>query len=309
MNPRAQQKLNKISLTNTNISRMVFGAWRLADVPEDANPKSVARKIAIALELGITTFDHADIYGNYQCEKLFGEALVQHGLNRHKMQLVSKCGIKLLSEQRPAHRIKSYETTRTHIIESVETSLKNLRTDMLDLLLIHRPDPLMDPEDINEAFNLLHAQGKVKAFGVSNFTPSQVAMLQSKLTLPLVSNQIEFSLLNTSAMHNGQLDQCIEMDLVPMAWSPLAGGRLFTAADERSQRVRDCLSSLAHKYDVPHVETIAYAWLLMHPSHVVPVLGTGNETRLKAALSAFQISLERDDWFQLLKASVGHDVP
>lgn len=296
-------------MKNNNMSPLVFGAWRLADTPAEANADSVARKIMIALEHGITTFDHADIYGNYECEKLFGDAVAKHGLSRSKMQLITKCGIKLVSDNRPEHSLKTYETTRAHIMKSVENSLKNLRTDVIDLLLIHRPDPLMNPAEVNDTFNELLTQGKVKAFGVSNFTPSQVRMLQAKLTLPLVSNQIEFSLLNSSAMYNGQLDQCIEMNMVPMAWSPLAGGGMLTRTDEKSARVRDCLTSLAKKYKVAQPETVAYAWLLRHPSKVIPVLGTGKEERLKAAVAALNLRLEHDDWFHLLKAAVGHDVP
>jgi predicted oxidoreductase len=294
---------------NFEMSPLVFGAWRLADVPAEANPESVARKITMALEHGITTFDHADIYGNYECEDLFGRAVAKHGIPREKMKLITKCGIKLVSTNRPQHGIKTYDTSAKHIVSSVDTSLKNLRTESIDLLLIHRPDPLMNPSELNETFNTLHKQGKVKAFGVSNFTTTQVRMLQSQLTLPLVSNQIELSVLNNTAMFNGQLDQCIELNMVPMAWSPLAGGRLFTQTDERSMRLRECLSTLAKKYNVTSPETIAYAWLMKHPSRVVPVLGTGKEERLKAAVSALKVQLEHEDWFQILKASVGHDVP
>lgn len=296
-------------MNHNQMSPLVFGAWRLADHPAEANADAVARKITLALEHGITTFDHADIYGNYTCERLFGDAVAKHNLPRSRMQLVTKCGIKLISENRPEHRIKTYETTRAHITRSVETSLKNLRTDVIDVLLIHRPDPLMRPEEINETFNDLHKQGKVKAFGVSNFTESQVRMLKSKLTLPLVTNQIEFSLMNTAPMYNGQLDQCLEMNMTPMAWSPLAGGRMFTDTDARAQRLRECLATLTKKYNAPSPDTIAFAWLLKHPSRVVPVLGTGKEDRLKAAVASLKIQLEHDDWFQLLKASVGHDVP
>lgn len=296
-------------MMNTQLSPMVVGAWRLADNKSEATPDAVARKILMALEHGITTFDHADIYGNYECENLFGQAMAKHSIPRGKIQLVTKCGIKLVSDNRPEHALKTYETTRAHIVRSVETSLRNLRTDVIDLLLIHRPDPLMNPSEVNETFNDLHKQGKVKSFGVSNFSHSQVRMLQSRLSMPIVTNQIEFSLLHTDPMHNGQLDQCVELNMIPMAWSPLAGGRLFSQNDARSTRVRECLTELAKRYRVTHPETIAYAWLLKHPSKVVPVLGTGQEDRLKAAVNALKVELEHDDWFRLLKASVGHDVP
>lgn len=298
-----------MSTKKMNMSPLVFGAWRLADDTLEAHPDSVARKIMLALEHGITTFDHADIYGNYTCEKLFGDAMAKHSIPRSKLQLIGKCGIKLVSNNRPQHTLKTYETTRTHIVQSVENSLRNLRTDYLDMLLIHRPDPLMRPDEINDTFQLLQTQGKVKAFGVSNFLPSQVRMLQTCVSVPLVTNQIEFSLLNTSAMHNGQLDQCLETGMIPMAWSPLAGGRLFSQNNDQAQRTRSCLTELAKKYKVTHPETIAYAWLLKHPSKVVPVLGTGKEERLKAAVAALTITLEHDDWFQLLQASTGHEVP
>jgi predicted oxidoreductase len=290
-------------------SRIIFGAWRLADVPEEANASDVARKIAFALDQGITTFDHADIYGNYQCEKLFGDAFKRSGIPRNKVQLITKCGIKLLSERRPSHGIKSYDTSKSHIIWSVEQSLANLNTDFIDLLLIHRPDPLMDPREMGEAFSLLHTQGKVKSFGVSNFTASQVSMLNSSLNQKLSCNQIELSLLKSEAMFDGQLDQCLELNLVPMAWSPLAGGGLFKKEDERTRSIRECLSSLAKKYEVESPETIAYSWLLRHPAGICPVIGTGKESRIKAAVDSLKVKLEREDWYLLLKAAVGHDVP
>lgn len=296
-------------MTKLNFSRLIFGAWRLADSPQEANTDAIGRKILMALESGLTTFDHADIYGNYECENMFGQATSKFDIPRHKMQIITKCGIKLLSDKKPQHSIKSYDTTRAHITQSVENSLRHLRTDYVDLLLLHRPDPLMNPEEVNATFHDLLSQGKVKAFGVSNFSTSQVRMLQSKLTLPLVANQIEFSLLNTAPLQTGQLDQCLEMNLMPMAWSPLGGGRLMTQNDERSSRLRETCTMLARKYEVEQPETIAYAWLLKHPAGVVPVLGTGKAERLRAATAALNLQLDHDDWFALLKAAVGTDVP
>ncbi|NBO37435.1 oxidoreductase [bacterium] len=296
-------------MNNAAISPLVFGAWRLADTPAEANADAVAQKISMALEHGITSFDHADIYGDYTCEELFGAAVEKHKLPRSKMQIITKCGIKLISKNRPEHGLKTYDTTREHVMRSVDRSLKNLKTDFIDLLLIHRPDPLMNPAELSETFNTLHKQGKVKNFGVSNFTPAQVRMLQSGMNQKLVSNQIEFSLLHTEPLYNGQLDQCIEMGMMPMAWSPLAGGRMFAQSEERTRRVRETLTQLAAKYNTAQPETIAYAWLLRHPARIVPVLGTGKAERLKAAVAALKIHLEHEDWFHLLKAAVGHDVP
>ncbi|MBM3381333.1 MAG: oxidoreductase [Betaproteobacteria bacterium] len=296
-------------MNNPTFSRLIFGAWRLADIPAEANTDSVAQKVFMSLEHGISTFDHADIYGNYCCEELFGDAVKKHKIPRNKMQLITKCGIKLVSPQRPEHGLKTYDTSREHIIRSVEQSLKNLKTDFVDLLLIHRPDPLMNPDEVADTFNALQQQGKVLHFGVSNFTTHQVRLLQSRLKAPLVTNQIEFSLLHTVPMYNGQLDQCLELNMKPMAWSPLAGGRLFTHSDDRSRNIRSCLETLAKKYRVEHAETIAYAWLMRHPAQILPVLGTGKEERLKAAVAALTVQLEHEDWFHLLKAAVGHDVP
>ena len=290
-------------------SSIIFGAWRLADTPSEANSESVGRKIAAALEYGINTFDHADIYGDYSCEELFGSAVSKNKIPRDKYKIITKCGIKLVSNQRPEHGLKTYDTSARHITASVETSLKNLKTDHIELLLIHRPDPLMSPDEVAQTFNALKKQGKVLNFGVSNFTTQQVKMLQSRLDAPLAANQIEFSLLNTDPLYNGQLDQCLEMKMTPMAWSPLAGGRIFSANDSRTQAVRSCLSQLSEKYDVEKPETIAYAWLLKHPAHVKPVVGTGKPERLKSATDALDLRLDHEDWFHLLKAAVGSDVP
>ncbi|MEI8025640.1 MAG: aldo/keto reductase [Pseudomonadota bacterium] len=312
MNPTipsvTDSKPSSQSKSSPKFSRFIFGAWRLCDLPDEANPEAVAKKISAAMEHGITTFDHADIYGDYQCEEMFGRASSFHSIARDRIQLISKCGIKLHSKMRPSHGLKSYDTTAAHVISSVENSLKMLKTDYLDALLIHRPDPLMDADELAGAFSTLKKQGKVLSFGVSNFMPSQVPLLQSKMSDPLISNQIEVSLLQTESFYNGQLDQCQEMGMIPMGWSPLAGGRLFVQTDARTQKLRETLMVMAAKYKVPSFETIAFAWLLKHPAKIFPVLGTGKTNRIEAAIAALDIHLERDDWYQILKAAVGHDV-
>jgi predicted oxidoreductase len=290
-------------------SPIIFGAWRLADTASEANSASVARKVTAALEFGINTFDHADIYGDYSCEELFGAAITKSKIPRDKYKIITKCGIKLVSQQRPEHGLKTYDTGARHINASVERSLKNLNTDHIDLLLIHRPDPLLNPDEVADTFNRLKQQGKVLNFGVSNFSTQQVRMLQSRLDAPLIANQIEFSLLNTDPLYNGQLDQCLEMRMTPMAWSPLAGGRIFSAHDDRTQPIRVCLNQLSEKYNIKSPETLAYAWLLKHPANVKPVVGTGKPERLKSAMDALSLKLDHEDWFQLLKAAVGTDVP
>ena len=204
---------------------VVAGVWRLNEWKLDTT--ALVRWIEQALELGITSFDHADVYGGYSVEAAFGTALAASPGLRERLQLVTKCGIKLISPARPSHRIKSYDTSRAHITASVENSLRALRTDRIDLLLIHRPDALMDADEVAQTFGQLRAAGKVLHFGVSNHTPSQFALLHRRL--PLVTNQIELSPLQLQALSDGTLDQCTDLGLRPMIWSPLGGGRLFTA--------------------------------------------------------------------------------
>lgn len=290
------------------LSPLVYGLWRLGSDREGAEPARVMAKIETCLELGITTFDHADIYGDYTCEALFGRALALAPALRERMQLVSKCGIKLLSKGRPEHTVKHYDTSAEHILASVDRSLQALGTEWLDLLLIHRPDPLLDPDEVAGAFDRLHAQGKVRHFGVSNFAPSQFDALQSRLTLPLCTNQVELSLLRPGPLHDGTVDHCQRHNIAPMAWSPLGGGSLFTATDERSVRVRKALESVAQAVDASP-DQVALAWLLRHPAEIRPVVGTNDLARIKSAAGALKVQLCRQQWFALWQASMGHAVP
>jgi predicted oxidoreductase len=287
-------------------SKISAGFWRLNEW--DFNTSDLIKFIETALEHGITTFDHADIYGAYGNEKLFGKALKEHPALRDKMELVTKCGICLTTENRPEHTIQHYNTTAAHIRSSVERSLKNLSTDVIDLVLIHRPDPLMDASEMAVVFTQLIDEGKIKHAGVSNFTPSQFEMFQSKLGQPLVTNQVECSLLHLDPIYDGTFDQAQRLNASPMIWSPFAGGKLFTGDDERSTRVQAVCSALAQKYNAD-IDQIALAWLMKLPSNPQPVIGTGKINRLVRAAKAVDIKLERQDWFRLLKASQGHPVP
>jgi predicted oxidoreductase len=290
-----------------DFSRIAFGFWRLLEW--DLRGQDLLNLIEALLDRGITTLDHADLYGGYACEAVFGEALALNPGLRSRMEIVTKCGIKYPTPARPTYQQKAYDTSRDHILASVEQSLQNFRTDYLDLLLIHRPDPLMDADEVAAVFNSLYDAGKVRYFGVSNFTPSQFALLQSRLDVPLVTNQIEFSVLHPEPMFDGTLDQLQQRRVAPQAWSPYAGGRIFNGQDAQAQRVRDALAALSAKYNDAAPDHLALAWLLAHPTRVQPVLGTGKLARVDSALKALDITLERDDWFALLEASQGAPVP
>ncbi|MDO9075514.1 MAG: aldo/keto reductase [Rubrivivax sp.] len=286
-----------------NFSPIAAGVWRAPEWGLDA--AGLAGWMSQALDLGITTFDHADIYGGYTVEAMFGKAFALAPGLRERLQIVSKCGIKLVSAQRPGHAIKSYDSARAHVLASVDASLKALRTDRIDLLLLHRPDLLMDPEELGETFRHLLAAGKVLHFGVSNHTPGQLAMLRRRH--PLVTNQIEFSPLQMRALADGTLEQCLDLGLRPMLWSPLAGGRVLTGSDEQAQRVRAVLQALGDTQGAT-VATMAYAWLLRHPSRPVPVTGSGRIAALRDAVAATAVRLSAEDWYRVWQASIGHEV-
>ncbi len=263
------------------------------------------RWIEQCIELGVTSFDHADIYGDYAVETLFGEALAAAPGLRDRLQLVGKCGIKRVSSQRPQHAIKSYDSSCAHVTASVEASLRSLHTDRLDLLLIHRPDALMDPDELAETFRSLRAAGKVLRFGVSNHSPAQFALLHRRI--PLETNQIEFSPLQLQALADGTLEQCLDLGLRPMVWSALAGGRLFTADDAQTQRVREILDALARAHGVS-VATVAYAWILRHPARPRPITGSGRIEAVAEAVAALSLRLPAEDWYRVWRASAGQDV-
>jgi predicted oxidoreductase len=278
---------------------MTWGAWG-----HQLPTKAMRTLIEGCAEQGITTFDHADIYGHYTTEAEFGKALDGSSQLRDEIQLVSKCGIRLVCTERPENHLKSYDTRRAYIIESAERSLRNLRTDYLDLLLIHRPDPLLQADEVAEAIAQLKQQGKVRAFGVSNFTPSQFDYLNS--VTPLLTNQVEISLLHSAPLFDGTLDQCLQHRLRPMAWSPLGG--FFSREDKPALQVRAKLDELAPRYGQPGHDVLLLAWLLQHPAGILPVLGSARLDRLAKARQALGLELDREDWFALLEAARGHEV-
>ena len=287
-----------------SLSAIVAGVWRIGSWELDRPAR--ARWIEDRVALGVTSFDLADIYGDYGAEALFGEALATLSGLRERIQLVSKCGIKLVSERRPAHAINSYDTSRAHVLASVDASLRALRTDRLDLLLVHRPDYLMDPDALAATFDELRAAGKVLHFGVSNHSASQLALLGRRV--PLATNQIELSPLHLEPLDDGTLDQCVDLGMRPMIWSPLGGGRLFTGTDDRSRRVQSVLAAIAGAHGVS-AATIAYAWLLRHPSRAVPIVGSRRLVALQEAIGALEVALTSEEWYRVWEAGAGHPVP
>jgi predicted oxidoreductase len=289
--------------TTLKLSPVVAGCWRMAEWNWSA--QETLRWIERAIERGVTSFDHADIYGGYQCEALFGAALALAPEVRQHLQLVSKCGIQLVHPARPGHRLKAYDTSAAHIAASVDNSLRALGTDHLDLLLIHRPDALLDAAEVAATFGRLRTAGKVKAFGVSNFTPAQFELLESQV--PLVTNQIELHPLHLAPLHDGTLDQLQRHGLAPMIWSPLAGGRLLTGEGEDARRVQAVLARQAEAHGVSPA-TLAYAWLRRHPTRPVLVTGSRRVEALDEALAGLTLDLDRQSWYEIWQAGAGHEV-
>lgn len=291
-------------------SRLVYGAWRIGD-DADTRPAHVAAKIQACLDQGISTFDHADIYGDYRCEALFGDALRARPDLRAQIQVITKCDILLLSGQFPERRVKHYDTSPAHIRASVERSLERLGVERIDLLLLHRPDPFMDAGATGACLDQLVAGGKVAAVGVSNFSPADWQLLQSRMRTPLVTNQIELGLLARSAFTDGQLAFLQQHRVRPMAWSPLGGGALMAQGDAASpavQRLQPALQRIAAEHGVM-TDAVALAWLLAHPAGILPVIGTNRIERIQRVNDAFKVRIDRQTWFELWTLAEGHEVP
>ena len=293
----------KISPQGPMLSRFIQGYWRLADW--DMSPRQRLSFIKAHLELGITTVDHAHVYGNPSCESLFGEALKLEPALRQQLEIISKCGICVGGARSVAH----YQSGRQAIIDSVEESLQRLGTDYLDVLLIHRPDFLMDADVVADTFDHLRQQGMVKHFGVSNFTVPQMSLLQSRLDQPLVSNQIEVNPINLDVLESGILEAMQEARVRPMAWSCLAGGAIFSDASEPMDRLRATLNELREELGAESIEQVIYAWVMRMPSQPLPILGTGNMARITSAVASQELKMNPEQWYRVWSASRGHAVP
>ncbi|UMY67190.1 aldo/keto reductase [Flavobacterium sp. HJ-32-4] len=277
---------------------MNWGAW-----DKKLGAREMAHVINVCLENGISTFDHADIYGGYTTEKDFGVAFAQSGLQRERIQIVTKCGIQHLSPNR-TNRIKHYNYDRDYIIWSVENSLKNLQTDYVDVLLLHRPSPLMVADEIAEAVGQLKKDGKILEFGLSNFTSSQTELIRQKTEVSY--NQIQFSATQHEAMLDGSLDYMQVNGIRPMSWNPL--GTVFREDNAQTRRLKKLLAGLVDKYHFGS-DTLLLAWILQHPAGIIPIAGTVNTARIQLLMKATELQLDREDWFAIWAESMGHDVP
>ncbi|MBQ4821385.1 aldo/keto reductase [Aquimarina sp. MMG016] len=296
----------EISEQGPKLSRIISGCMNWGEWGANLSTDEAQKLIEDCLAIDVTAFDHADIYGHYTTEELFGNAIKGNSSLREQIQLITKCGIKLVTPHRPNNKIKSYALDKEYILQSVEQSLTNLHTDFIDLLLIHRPSPLMNPHEIAEAFTKLKNDGKVLHFGVSNFTTSQFEMLND--FIPLTTNQIEISPLHLDPFIDGSLDQCIKHKISPMGYSTLAGGKFFSKEPENNViRINKVVNQLTEKYNATS-DQILISWILRHPSGILPIIGSTKINRIQSAVDATNIQITDEEWFMIWEASTGAEV-
>ena len=296
--------MERISLnSDVSLSRLIYGMWRIGD-DSDTSTSHVQAKIESCLSQGITTMDQADIYGGYEAEEILGNALQDTNL-REKIEIVTKCDIVAPAGRYSDAKVKYYDTSRAHLLASVEHSLRLMGTDYVDLLLIHRPDPMMDAEETGGALDEIVASGKAKSIGVSNFKLHDWTLLQSAMSSPLVTNQIELSLLAHEAFTNGDLAYLQERKVAPMAWSPLGGGSLFS---QDNTVLLDALKAIGESSGVDET-AVAVAWLLAHPAKIMPVMGTNSLARISKISDALKVTMDRETWFELYSIALGSEVP
>jgi len=288
-------------------SKLVQGYWRLEAWEMDAQARLSFLKAHV--EMGITTVDHAAIYGGGNCETLFGEALKLEPAMRDNIEIISKFGINGIATGAGEKRVSHYDSSKQAILESTDNSLRRLGVEQLDTLLVHRPDFLMDADQVADAFTHLKQSGKVKHFGVSNFTASQFDLLQSRLDMPLVTNQIEINPMHFDVLENGVCDQLQQYRVRPMAWSCLAGGNIFSEQTEQAKRLRVALTELAEELGASSIEQVIFAWVLKHPSNPVALIGSGNIERVTEAVGALALQMNTEQWYRVWVTSKGVGVP
>lgn len=289
-------------MNKTKLSPIVAGVMNWGIWDKNLSTKEMENMINVCLENKITTFDHADIYGDYTTEFDFGKAFDSSKIDREKIQLISKCGIQMVNENR-VNTIKHYEYSKDYIIWSVENSLKNLHTDYLDVLLLHRPSPLMQADEIAEAVLKLKSDGKIIDFGLSNFTAAQTELIRQKTAI--LYNQVQFSATNFEPMVNGSFDYMQANNIRPMSWNPL--GIVFRQDIPQTRRLKQLLATLVSKYHFGS-DTILLSWILKHPAKVIPVAGTVNVARIQSLMKAVELELDKEDWFAIWSASMGNNV-
>jgi len=304
MSPRTQ-----LSPTGPSFSQLVYGTWRVLDDAASATPQDLLKRLHRCVELGVTTIDTAEIYGLYRVEEFVGQALKLDASLRAKLEIVTKFGIYVPCDFHPDRKTAFYNAEAARIVKSAEKSLRLMGVDYIDLLLVHRPDWLTSADETAAGLNKLLKDGKIRTAGVSNYNVHQFDLLNSRMDQPLVTNQIEFHLLHMDPIFDGSLDQCQRQRIKPMAWSPLAGGRLMDPANEAGQRLRKAAEGLSAKYGGATLDQLAYAWIMAHPSGPLPVIGTNKIERIEAAVQASAIKLEREDWYALWTAAKGHGIP
>lgn len=297
----------KLATRGPEFSRMVYGTWRLLDTKPTA--QEINRRLHTCLDLGITTVDTAEIYGLYEVEQQLGAALALSPGLRDKLELVTKAGIYVPCSCHPERHTAHYNATGQRLLKSLEKSLRLLGTDHVELFLVHRPDWLTRADDTAAGLNELLRTGKIRAAGVSNYSAAQFDLLNTQMEQPLVTNQIEFHLLHPEPISDGTLLQCEKLGVLPMAWSPLAGGRIFDPSNPSAPRLAAAAKSMSARYRAATLEQLAYAWILAHPSHPLPVIGTNKLDRLQSAAQADAIVLEREDWYALWEAAQGRKIP
>ncbi|MBK9737359.1 MAG: aldo/keto reductase [Saprospiraceae bacterium] len=289
----------------SNFSKVVAGVIRWGSWGTKMSSAKMADMISSCVEYGVTTFDHADIYGNYTTEREFGDALIFSGIPREKTQLITKCGIIKPCAEKPGFAISHYNTSKRHIIESVESSLDNLNTDYIDVLMINRPSPIMNYEEMAEAFHLLAESGKVKEFGVVNFSSAQLNAMYKYY--PIMSNQVELSMTHLSPIYDGTIATCMEHKLVPMSWSPLGGGSIYTNT-KTGHKLEARLQKLADKYGWSLSE-MALLFLMYHPADIIPVVNYSKAEKIKETVDLLDVEISNEQWFEILIASTGEELP
>ena len=298
----------RIAPNGPEFSRLVYGTWRILD---DAafTTQELNRRINLCVDLGMTTLDTAEIYGGYEVEEALGKAIALSPGLRDKLEIVTKAGIYVPNKFHPERRTAHYNATGARMVKSLEKSLRFLQTDHVELQLVHRPDWLTSADDTANGLNQLLREGKIRSAGVSNYNVHQFELLNSRMEHPLVTNQLEFHLLHMDPIYDGTFQQCEKLGMAPMAWSPMAQGRIFDPKNEAAQRLKLAAEKMSARYDGATLEQLAYAWILAHPANPLPILGTNKIERIESAAKSIGIKLEREDWYALWEAAQGRGIP